>query len=378
MTRRERLMATLRGEPVDRPAVSFYEINGIDQDSVDPDPFNIYSHPSWAPALRLAREKTDLILMRGVPFRNTPPDPLADLRTWETHDEKGSRMTTMTIRAGRRTLTTRSRRDPDVNTVWTTEHLLKDVDDLKAWLDLPAPEPGGEPDPSGVLQAEEKLGDRGIVMIDIGTPLCAVAPLFDMGQFTVMALTEPELFHRALERAAAVIHYNTEMIAKALPGRLWRVVGAEYASPPYLPPRLFHDYVVNYDTPMIESIQRYGGFARIHCHGKIRRILGEIASTGCTGLDPIEPPPQGDVDLAHVRRTCGRQMVLFGNLEASDIETLPTPQFEQKIATALREGTEGEGRGFVLMPSACPYGRVLSDLALRNYEKMVEMVERGA
>jgi len=29
MTRRERLMATLRGEPVDRPPVSFYEISSF-------------------------------------------------------------------------------------------------------------------------------------------------------------------------------------------------------------------------------------------------------------------------------------------------------------------------------------------------------------
>jgi hypothetical protein len=70
-------------------------------------------------------------------------------------------------------------------------------------------------------------------------------------------------------------------------------------------------------------------------------------------------------------------MVLFGNLEASDIENLPTADFERKVLTALREGTAGEGRGFVLLPSACPYGRVLSPLAMKNYEKMVECVERS-
>ena len=37
MTRRERLMATMRGEPVDRLAVSFYEINGLDEDDNDPE-----------------------------------------------------------------------------------------------------------------------------------------------------------------------------------------------------------------------------------------------------------------------------------------------------------------------------------------------------
>lgn len=39
MTRQERLMATLRGDPVDRPPVSFYELNGLDENPDDPDPF---------------------------------------------------------------------------------------------------------------------------------------------------------------------------------------------------------------------------------------------------------------------------------------------------------------------------------------------------
>jgi len=202
MTRRERLMATLRGEPVDRPAVCFYEINGLDENPANPEPFNIYSHPSWAPAIRLAREKSDRIVMRGVPFRNAPPDPLAGLRTDETHTEGGSTITPTTIRAGRRTFTTRARRDPDVNTVWTLEHLLKNADDLKAWLELPPAEFGGEPDTSGVLAAEKALGDTGIILIDMADPLLWVVPLFEMGQFTVVALTEQKLFTEALERAA--------------------------------------------------------------------------------------------------------------------------------------------------------------------------------
>jgi hypothetical protein len=38
MTRRDRRMRTLRGEPVDRPPVSFYEINGLDERHKDRDP----------------------------------------------------------------------------------------------------------------------------------------------------------------------------------------------------------------------------------------------------------------------------------------------------------------------------------------------------
>jgi len=66
MTRRERLINTLMGKPVDRPAVCFYEINGLDQDPAGPSPFNIYSDPSWKPLLDLTREKTDRIPRRKI------------------------------------------------------------------------------------------------------------------------------------------------------------------------------------------------------------------------------------------------------------------------------------------------------------------------
>lgn len=375
MTRRERLMATLRGDRVDRPAVSFYEINGLDEKPADDDPFNIYSHPSWWPLVSLAREKTDRIVTRGVAYKSVAPDPVEDRSSTESVVRDGSLFTTRHVRAGGRTLTARTRRDPDVNTVWTVEHLLKDVDDLRAFLDIPLPAPKGDVDIRPILEAESMLGDTGIVMIDTPDPLCLAASLFDMAEYTITAMTEQALFHELLERFAATLQPKTKAVAEALPGRLWRIFGPEYASPPYLPPALFREYVCRYVTPMIEAIHADGGYARIHCHGNLKAILDDIAAMGADGLDPIEPPPQGDVELGYVREHYGKQMVLFGNLEASDIENMPTEQFERKVKRALAEGSSGDGRGFVLMPSACPYGRKLSSLALTNYETIIKIVE---
>ncbi len=368
-------MATLRGEPVDRPPVSFYEINGLDEDPADPDPFNIYSHRSWQPLLDLARDRSDRIVMRPARLRSSEPDPLAELTTVETWLEHGSRITTRRIVAGGRTLVSRTRRDPDVNTVWSEDHLLKDTADLRDYLDLPQPMTAGEAETAPVLEAEAALGESGIVMIDTPDPLCLAASLFAMEDFTVIALTERELFTRLLDRLAEPILARTEIVARALPGRLWRIFGPEYASPPYLPPRLFRDYVCRYVGPMVASIQRHRGFARIHSHGRLRDIIDDIASMRPDGLDPIEPPPQGDVELAWVRERYGDSMVLFGNLEASDLENVTAPEFAAKVRRALDEGTRGVGRGFVLMPSACPYGRVLSPRAMRNYELMIELAE---
>jgi hypothetical protein len=97
---------------------------------------------------------------------------------------------------------------------------------------------------------------------------------------------------------------------------------------------------------------------------------------GASATDPIEPPPHGDITLADVRREYGRQLVLFGNIEIADIENLPPPQFEKVVTQTLRDGTAGQGRGFVLLPSAAPYGRTITSRTLANYQTMVRLVSR--
>jgi len=139
MTSKERLLASLRGEAVDRPAVSFYEIDGYCQDADDPDEFNVFNDPSWAPLLRLARERSDsTVALYDNGTRRTKPDPLAERSTWESwRGEDGALFTRRKVRTDSCVLTSLTRRDPGINTVWTVEHLLKDADDLRALLSVP-------------------------------------------------------------------------------------------------------------------------------------------------------------------------------------------------------------------------------------------------
>jgi len=373
MTRRERLTATLRGEPVDRPAVSFYEIGGWPADPDDPDPFNIYNHPSWRPLLELAENQTDLIrLVHPVmnPLPGVDSEQFFNAQTWT---ENGSLFTRTTVNIGGRTLSSLTRRDPDIKTVWTIEHLLKDANDARAYLEIPDEVFIREPDVSGLFAEEEKLGDRGIVMVDTADPICIAASLFSMADYTVFAFVERGLFHKLLEKWARIILPMVEKVASEFPGRLWRICGPEYATEPYLPPALFREYVVGYTGPIVRAIEKHGGFARIHCHGRIRSVLPYFVEMGASATDPIEPPPQGDVELSYVRREYGRDLVLFGNIEVADIENMDPREFEKLVGRTLEEGTEGEGKGFVLMPTAAPYGRVITPTTMANYRTMVRL-----
>jgi len=378
MTGRERLMATLRGEPVDRPAVNFYEIGGFQIDPSDPDEFNVYNDSSWLPLLQLAEEKSDIIRMRSsAKHRSHELDAggaRSEFFTTEKYVKDGCRFKRVTLTVNGRTMTSLTRRDPNLDTVWTLEHLLKNTDDLKAYLELPDEVFAEQVDVTPLIEEDAKLGDRGIIMIDTEDPLCAAAYLFSMEDFTVLALTEQKPFHRLLEKLSRHIYTRTQATAEKFPGHLWRIYGPEYATEPYLPPHLFKEYVVRYTGPMVGTIQKYGGFARIHCHGRIRAVLDYIAEMGPAAIDPIEPPPQGDVELSYVRQKYGDRLVLFGNIEYADIENAEPAEFERIVAKALKDGTSGDGKGFVLMPSSAPIGRKITPRIMTNYETMVRLV----
>lgn len=384
MNRKQRLLRTLRGESVDRPALSFYEIGGIKMDPADSDPFNVYKDPSWKPLIDLAENQTDLIRMRS-------PVRAHSHESWDSSDssaesvrnqffktqhvlENDVRLTRVTVTINGREMSSLMKRQKDVDTIWTVEHLIKSPQDIEDYLQIPDEAFDENINVEPLFEEERKLGDRGIVMVDTEDPLCAAATLMSMEDFTVLALTEQSLFHRLLEKCARYIYARTEKAARQFPGRLWRIYGPEYATEPYLPPHLFDEYVTKYTCTMIEEIHKYGGFVRIHCHGRIRNVLDSIVEMGADAIDPIEPPPHGDVELEFVRKEYGNQLALFGNIEIADIENMPSDAFAKVVDKTLEEATSHSGKGFVLMPSSSPCGRIISDQTLRNYRILVEKV----
>jgi uroporphyrinogen-III decarboxylase len=148
------------------------------------------------------------------------------------------------------------------------------------------------------------------------------------------------------------------------------VVGAEYATPPYLPPECFAEYVVPYDREMTELIHRHGGWARIHCHGKIANVVEHLLAIGADSLDPVEPPPQGDIEFAEAKRRLGERMTLMGNLELAMLETASAEQVRAEVRKTMKAGRPG-GR-FVLMPTAAPIDVPLNKRTEENYLAFME------
>jgi hypothetical protein len=226
------------------------------------------------------------------------------------------------------------------------------------------------PDGAEYRRRAAALGENGIMMHSISDALCLTSELFSFQDFLLFCATEPELIRRLLDMMQGRVLAYTEALLATGFGPLFRICGPEYATPPYLPPERFREYVVAYDATLIDLIHRHGACARVHCHGRIAQVLDAILELGPDGLDPVEPPPDGDLALAEVKERTRGRVTLFGNLELKALEHGSADEVEDLTRRALRDGMPG-GR-FVIMPTAAPIGIPLSPGTEENYRRYIE------
>jgi len=249
---------------------------------------------------------------------------------------------------------------------------LKSEEDVEKMLSIPYKP--YKPDISSYAVIEEKLGNNGVIMPNLGDPLLYVAEMFGFTNFTVYSVTHKEMIAELLEiMAERVYNYLKYLLENNIKG-VYRIVGPEYATPPYLSPEYFRDFVVKYDTGLIELIHKYGAVARVHSHGKVGRLLEYFRDMGADALDPVEAPPAGDVLLRDVKKSIGKEVCLIGNLQLSDLETLEISDIEEMVKYTLNEGMPG-GR-FILMPTAAPINEPISDKTRKNYHAFIETALR--
>jgi len=363
MTSKERLLACLRGEPTDRVPVSTYELVGWKSDSWE------NNEPSYARLMEIIRRDTDCIYMWDSGGVVLEP---SICRTESRVEKDGTLITRKRWEAGGRSLTCTSLLKPGIHTVWRTERLLKTEEDIYFFLELPLrviP-----PDRNELYRRLQELGDHGIMMHTVEDALCVTAELFSFRDFLFFCATRRDLIERLLLKTAQAVSRYVDLLLEADFGPLFRIVGPEYATPPYLDPATFEAFVLPYDKPVCSRIKKAGKFVRLHCHGKIARVLQAILALEPDGLDPLEPPPDGDITLKEAKQRTEGRVTLFGNLELKYLEHGTPRQVEALTRQALSEGMPG-GR-FVIMPTAAPINVPLSRRTEENFICFIETALR--
>jgi hypothetical protein len=339
MTPRERLLASLRGEAVDRvpifPLIPFVAteegfrpgaIHGYD----DEDDWREQDPAYWR-LVRRVEEDCDTFTFWRPPCMGSdaifvPPAKMEALPT----DEKDGRVhMPFRVQVGSRALTMERAVQPGTGYSWQLEHWCKTADDARVLLEMDWQ--GLVPDLEVFPKMQRLLGDRGLIWVTIPSPILPVCRLFDPTDFLIFARTERELVHDLMALAAERIRANLESLLDQGAGPIIRFGGAEHATPPLMSPRDFDELVVAYDAPLVRRCKERGLMVAYHCHGHLRHALPRFVEMGVDQIDPVETVPDGDVTLAEARALAGKQITLTGNIQAREIHNGQPDEIEARV-----------------------------------------------
>jgi hypothetical protein len=252
----------------------------------------------------------------------------------------------------------------------TSEFAVKTERDVERALSVPYEPP--PPDFAGYLAQVATIGERGIVLISFPNPISFAHDLLGSSLLAEWSITNRELVERLVRVAAERLEDTVRrwLADPRVTAPVFAASGHEYAGPPLLSPRDFHELCTEVEKPLVRMIHDRGGLLHIHCHGPMNAIIEEFVELGADCLHPVEAPPMGDLPLAEAKCRVGRDLCLEGNIQIGDVLAMETARFTTMVEQAMRDGRPGGA--FILCPTASPYTPVLSDRARDNYLAMIE------
>ena len=376
MTHKQAIFRALRHQPVDRVPVASYNLHPYDarhgQDA------------SYRDLLDLVVATIGMYCKRTLPVLRRPE---ADTRNASrpVAFDSGAASFRQTRRDGDLTIVTTILPTPkgDLRSVvvtpdgqpsLVTEHLIKTDTDIDRFLAVPWDPPAYD---TGPLRAfADRLGERGVLTVSYADPMYAAASLFEFVEFCTRYATRPSGLRRLIDHLFGQIIEDTRLKAEACRGMdvIFLTAGPELATPPMMPPRAFAELVVPYQKRLIEILHDAGHLAMIHCHGRVGLVLDHMLATGVDAIEPIEPPPQGDVALAELLQRAEGRLALMGHIQDQDFHSAPPGAMTRRVE-AIAGIVDGR-TGYVMMPTCTPFAHPATETFLRNYTEWVEAAAR--
>jgi len=210
-----------------------------------------------------------------------------------------------------------------------------------------------------------KAGDVS-VHAEVFSPFSQLMELADHASVLMALVTEPGKVHACLERLAD----GAAMLARgeAAAGADAILISSAFAGAGFISPAHYREFVLPYEKKVIDAV--WAAFkipVYTHTCGAIGDRLELMAASGTAGIDTLDPPPLGTIDLADARRRTVGRLFLKGNIDPVNTMLLGTPG---NVLAAARDRIEtaGPGGGYILstacaVPPAAPPENVMKLVA---------------
>jgi len=305
MTGRQRLVAVMNGEPVDRLAWTVL----VDDNTLSALPDRAVAHSGIEFARHLG---CDILQLEGwgTPhsFRSPALEWGADA-TETRYTDGGDEI--RDLRGPRGTLRSVCRRGHPVR------YPVETLSDVRAYTALwESARYVPRDDRSATDAVDRMVGDDGLVMRFWGPSTIPRLLQYDIGVAPFYYLLQDH--RRDMERLIATMHERELEAFKILAGGPCAVVAlVENTSTAYISPDVYRRYNGPHVRDFVEAVHAAGKTAIVHMCGHIKGLLPLIGHTGLDGIHALTPPPTGDTPWEMALDALGAGTVIVGLLDPS-------------------------------------------------------------
>ncbi|MFO7955652.1 MAG: uroporphyrinogen decarboxylase family protein [Candidatus Brocadiia bacterium] len=365
MNPRERMLAALRGGPVDRVPL---EPDGLE--CTGPDDLASFEDPL---ARRLAERVIDVshFRVRHPSHINrylvTPPQCIRS----ERHErDDGSAVISGVIETPKGDLTFRKEWDPSARTWWNVDYPVETVEDVEKIASVPWQRPA-ELRPPEENDLSGDFAERGLMTTYISSPFVCAAGMMPYETFLEWCATRLDMLRELTDICLdRVLDCLEVLLSGSLIEYVW-MGGSEWVTPPMAAPDIYDALVQEQERAIIDYVHdNSDAIVHVHCHGRVRDALPKMIERGVDYTEPVEPPPSGDITMAEAKAVADGRITLGGNIECA-LLCNGTPERVEEAVCAAFEG--GKGR-FVLRPTERPSPEP-SEREFRNYTRMIDVWE---
>jgi hypothetical protein len=186
---------------------------------------------------------------------------------------------------------------------------------------------------------------------EVFSPFSQWLELLDHAEALMALIEDPGKVKACLERFAegAV----TLACGQAEAGVDAVLISSAFAGAGFISPRQYQEFVLPFERQVIAGIKAVQAGLPVYTHtcGAIGDRLELMEETGTDGIDTLDPPPLGTVDLADAKRRLGGRLFIKGNLDPVGVLLQGTPQQCHEAALGALAGAKAGG-GYILS-SAC-------------------------
>ncbi|RIH65012.1 hypothetical protein D1164_10510 [Mariniphaga sediminis] len=148
-------------------------------------------------------------------------------------------------------------------------------------------------------------------------------------------------------------------------------ISSPFAGMGFISSEQYQEFVLPYEQKIISAIRQKGKHAYIHTCGSIGDRLELMRQSNTSGLECLDPPPIGNVDLSDAFKRIGDDLFIKGNIDSVNSLLFADDKKASNDVRQIIEIGKTKGKGFILS-TACSIAPMVSKERLLMLSQMVE------